>query len=281
MRAVLSVITVTHNRRALLRQKLEALSKQTLPPDLFELVVLVNCCTDGTLELLRQVRTPYRLCTLVSEANLSISRARNACAEKAVGDVLYFSDDDCLPCPETLAKHVAAQRRPCVAVGGLEFIHAGRRVVWRPGRVGFWNTNGANTSVPAPSFRAVGGFDESLVGYGGEDVLLGYALRSLPFVALPDASARHLGPNPQRSGNLKKAYSAGRNARRLASHHPALAYRLGVHRGLLALKRTVLLGPFRHLWGRLAPHSYAYERAYLLGALEERQHDAQNPRHAL
>lgn len=271
MSVKLSVITVTHNRCALLRQKLAALSKQALSPERFELIVLVNACTDGTMQLLERAATPYRLHVLTSERHLSPACARNLCAQVAGGDTLYFSDDDCLPLPETLTGHVAAQERPCVAIGGLEFICGARRELWRPRRVGFWNTNGANTSVPAASFRSIGGFDERLVGYGGEDVLLGYTLKNLPFVALPDASAQHLGPSPQRSGDLEKARSAGRNAQRLAARYPRLAYRLGVHGGVLALKRLTLLGPPRYLWKRLAPRSYLYERAYLLGALEEKR----------
>ena len=265
----LSVITVTHNRAPLLRRKLVALAQQTLLPEQFELVVLENSCTDETTALLEKTQTPYRLRIEKSEVLLSPAEARNRCVAAAVGRVLYFSDDDCLPAPETLQRHLLAQAKACVAVGGLEFVSATGTETWQPKRINFWNLNGANTSVPAAAFHRVGGFDASLSGYGGEDVALGYALRELPFVALPDAAAQHLGPNPARSGDLAKAYSAGRNAQRLAERYPALAYRLGVHQALLGLKRFALLGPPRHLW-RLSPH-YHYERAYLLGALEEKR----------
>ena len=269
MSVQLSVITVTHNRAAFLRRKLAALAQQTLPPEHFELVVLENSCMDETAALLTTAKTPYRLCVQSSQTLLSPAAARNRCAAAAAGRVLYFSDDDCLPAPETLQKHLKAQERPCVAVGGLEFISATGTEMWQPKRVNFWNLNGANSSVPAAAFRRFGGFDESLSGYGGEDIALGYALKELPFTALPDAVAQHLGPNPVRSGDLNKAYSAGQNAQRLAERYPALAYRLGVHQVLLGLKRLALLGPPRHLW-RLSPR-YSYERAYLLGALEEKR----------
>lgn len=261
----LSVITVTHDRCELLRRKLAALAAQTLPPERFELVVLANGCTDGTLRLLRDAAPAYRLTVLESRTQLGPGAARNRCAAAAAGGVLYFSDDDCLPDPETVAKHLAAQAKPCVAVGSLTFVYGGTRETWRPRQIGFWNLNGANSSVPAEAFRAARGFDETLSGYGGEDVALGYALRALPFVALPDAGAVHMGPNPVRSGDLHKARSAGRNAVRLASRHPELAYRLGVHPALLALKR-LLFRPGLNL----SP-TYRYERAYLEGALEERR----------
>ena len=261
----LSIITVTHNRAELLRQKLAALAKQTLPPEAFELVVLANACTDETAELLKDATPVYRLRVLESNIKLSASQARNRCAAQAQGHVIYLSDDDCLPDPATLAKHLKAQEKPCVAIGSLTFISKDKQEHWNPRNVSFWNLNGANSSVPAAAFRAARGFDETLSGYGGEDVALGYALKDLPFVALQGAGARHLGPNPVRSGDLHKARSAGRNAVRLASRYPELAYRLGVHPALLALKRLLLrpglsLGP-----------TYRYERAYLEGALEERR----------
>ncbi len=261
----LSVITVTHNRAELLQQKLAALEQQTLPPERFELVVLANACTDETMELLRDVAPAYGLKVLESATKLSAAQARNHCAAAARGHVLYLSDDDCLPDPETLAKHLEAQAKPCVAIGSLTFVDGDAQEHWSPRKIGFWNLNGANSSVPAAAFRAIGGFDEALSGYGGEDVALGYALKDLPFVALPDAGAQHLGPNPVRSGDLHKARSAGRNAVRLATRYPELAYRLGVHPALLGLKR-LLLRP-----GLSLGKTYRYERAYLEGALEERR----------
>lgn len=267
----LSVITVTHNRAGKLGQKLVALTAQSLEPERFELCLLLNACTDDTKRLLERTRVPFALRVTVSDKILSPSQARNLCAAQARGGVLYLSDDDCLPAPETLEKHLAAQETACVTVGGLEFVHDAQRERWQPRRVSFWNANGANTSVPRAEFRRVGGFDESLTGYGGEDVLLGYALRRLPFVALPEATAVHLGLNPRGGGDATKAKNAGRNAVKIAVRYPELAFRLGVSPMLLAFKRGLLK---RNLLGRLLkPAAYDYEIAYLEGALEETNRD--------
>lgn len=267
----LSVITVTHDRVDVLEQKLAALAAQTLEPRRFELCLLLNACAQTTKKLLERVSLPYALRVVTSDVKLSPARARNRCARRARGRVLYLSDDDCLPEPLTLEAHLQAQASDCVALGGLEFVHEGRSELWQPRRVGFWNLNGANTTLPTAAFRAAGGFDETLVGYGGEDVLLGYALRHLPFKVLAGAKARHMGPNPLRSGDLTKARSAGQNAVRMASRYPELAFRLGVSRPLLVLKRGLLK---KNLLGRvLEPAIYDYERAYLEGALEEKHRD--------
>lgn len=267
----LSVLTVTHDRADLLAHKLEALGAQTLAPDRFELCLLLNACTDRTRELLDTLTLPFPLTLLHSETLLSASEARNRCASVARGRVLYLSDDDCLPAPETLETHLTAQDRPCVALGALEYVHDGGREVWAPRRVGFWQLNGANTSLPADAFRRVGGFDETLRGYGGEDVLLGFRLRSHAFVALPGAPATHVGANPQRSNDPVKARAAGQNAVKIAARYPELAYRLGVSPALLALKRGLLR---KNMLGRVLPSAaYTYERAYLEGALEEKNRD--------
>lgn len=269
MSFALSVITVTHNRAPLLEQKLEALKNQQLAADAFELVLLVNACTDDTERLLAAFQAPFSLTLLRTDLPLSVAAARNRCAAVARAPVLYFSDDDCLPGPATLMAHAQRQRKPCVAIGGIDFVSAGGVESWQPKRVHYWNVNGANTSVARNLFEQVKGFDENLSGYGGEDILLGYLLRRARFVALPAAKVRHLGANPMRSGNLEKARAAGRNAVRLARRYPALALQLGVHPLVLAAKRVALSGPLAGVGERLAPLSVAYERAYLWGALEE------------
>jgi len=270
----LSIITVTHNRRDVILKKLDSLLAQTLEPERFEWLVCVNGCEQGTLEALEKAETPFRLKVIVNTQAEAPAKARNACAQLAEGETIYLSDDDCLLFPDTLARHLAAQRRKLgVTVGAIRFEHEGASRAWRPGRVGYWNVNGANTSLPSKAFEAVGGFDESLSGYGGEDLLLGYRLKQagLSFMALPEALVRHLGPDPQRSGDLNKARSAGKNAIKIATRHPELAWRLGVHPLSIWLKRGLLALPLGLVWQRLDSVSYAYERTYLAGALEERR----------
>lgn len=258
----LSVITVSHNRRELLLRKAASLCAQTLAPEAFEWVVCLNGDVDGSQAALAQLKLPFAVKVVAFAVQQSASRARNACAALAEGGVLYFSDDDCLPAPATLAQHLAAQQTPCAAIGPILFDDGARRELWRPRRPRYWNFNGANSSAPKAAFAAVGGFDERLSGYGGEDLLLGYQLyrAGLPFVAV-DAEVTHLGPNPMRAPTPEKARSAGANAARIASWHPELAFRLGVHPLLVAVKRRLvpLLRRFSDRW--------EWEWHYLQGVL--------------
>jgi GT2 family glycosyltransferase len=115
--------------------------------------------------------------------------------------------------------------------------------------------------------EAIGGFDESLTEYGAEDIDLGYRLHAsgLAVRSAPDAWTLHVGPDPQRSGDVIKAASAGRNAARLAIRQGSLAFPLGVAPWMLAIKRILWGGP----WAALAdPKVRAYELAYARGARE-------------
>lgn len=268
----ISVITATYNRAGLLLQKLESLKVQTLGPSAFEWIVCVNGSTDKTREIFKDVQVPFDVKVIDFQANQGVSKGRNACVKEVQGSVLYFSDDDCILQRDTLEHHLRAQKHPCVAIGGIRF-EAETVSLWQPKRVAYWNLNGANSSMPKQAFEAVGGFDEHLSGYGGEDVLLGYQLsqQGLKFQAL-EGWVTHLGPNPMRGKDLAKAKSAGRNAMKIAAFHPELAFRMGVDARVLALKKLALYGPLGYVWKLLSQDSFRYERAYLEGALEEKYH---------
>ncbi|MEX2535635.1 MAG: glycosyltransferase [Trueperaceae bacterium] len=263
----ISVITATIDRRELMLRKLASLQEQTLPADRFEWIVCDNGGGDGTIEELERRDLPFALRTVELVSNRGPGAGRNACAALAAGEILYLSDDDCLLAPDTLERHLTAQQqRQGVVVGAIRFRpDDGRGHLWRPKRIGYWNVNGANTSLPAGAFRGVGGFDESLVGYGGEDVLLGYRLSQmgLHFQALPRATVQHIGPDPAGGGNLAKAASAGRNAGHIARRYPELRFRLGVHPLLIGVKRVALpvLAPLLGVRAKA-------ELAYALGAHE-------------
>jgi glycosyltransferase involved in cell wall biosynthesis len=268
----ISIITATYNRCDLLLKKLESLRQQTLSPERFEWILCINGSTDNTLKEFQNLQTPFHLKIIDFKTNQGISKGRNACVQEAQGAILYFSDDDCILQKDTLEKHLAVQQEACVAIGGIRF-ESETVSMWQPQKVDYWNLNGANSSLPKKAFKQAQGFDERLHGYGGEDLLLGYLLKrqGLVFEAL-DSYVTHVGPNPMQGQDLSKAKSAGKNARKISSFYPELAFRLGVHPQLIALKKLSLYGPIGYLWKHLHQDSFRYERAYLEGALEGNKH---------
>jgi len=265
----ISVLTVSTGRRGLLLEKAEALRAQTLPPERFEWVVCLNGGDDGSADALDALRLPFTLRLFETDERLPAGKARNLCAQRTCGSILLFSDDDCLPAPDSLSLHVACQEEGlCAAVGGIDFRSGAALRRWRPARARYWLLNGANSAVPGVHFRTVGGFDESLSGYGGEDLELGYrlALAGVRFRALPESVTVHVGPDPRAGADEGKGRAAGANAGRVLRLHPELRWRLGLHPLQVASKRMLLGVGLGGVLTALGAGSRAYERAYLDGA---------------
>jgi len=105
---------------------LEALLAQTYPSDRLELIVVDNGSRDGTPERVR--RHPVTL--LVERSERSPYAARNAGIRRAGGEVLAFTDADCVPAKDWLERGVAAlERQAADLVGG----HVRFRFGGRPG----------------------------------------------------------------------------------------------------------------------------------------------------
>ncbi|RIH87415.1 Hyaluronan synthase [Meiothermus luteus] len=262
---MLSVIVPTHNRRALLEKKLRLLEVQRGE---FEVVVVADGCTDGTLEFLSQYRPPFPFRFLELAPGLGAAGARNRGAQAATGDILLFSDDDVMPQPGWIEAHQKAHAQPrVVAVGRLELppeLRGTGAAELRGPRAFWWNVTGNNTSLPKALFEEVGGYDPAFSGYGGEDPDLGYRLMraGARLVFLGDAVAVHEAFD-YRGRALEKARQAGAAHVRVWRKHgdPRIAWALGVHPVLLAIK-LALLPSFKGLLGARGD----YELAYAWGA---------------
>jgi glycosyltransferase involved in cell wall biosynthesis/peptidoglycan/xylan/chitin deacetylase (PgdA/CDA1 family) len=116
----LSVIIPTYNRVELLRTCLEALSRQTQPAETFEVLVIVDGSTDGTMEMLEDLETPFPL-RPVRQENSGQAAALNRGIDEASGRYCLFLDDDIVAAPELIGEHLRAQqsREKTVAAGQI------------------------------------------------------------------------------------------------------------------------------------------------------------------
>ncbi|GCE11249.1 glycosyltransferase [Tengunoibacter tsumagoiensis] len=124
-----SVILCTYNRRALVLATLACLRRQTLPYELFEVVVVDNASSDGTFHALqaylaadafprRQPGTFWRVRCLQETRN-GLSYARRAGLQAATGQIAVFLDDDTFVDPTFLEKLMETyQRTGADAVSG-------------------------------------------------------------------------------------------------------------------------------------------------------------------
>lgn len=100
--AAVSVIACTRNRSANLQMLLEAMTRLIIPPGFaWEMVVVDNGSTDDTAEIVERFRTHLPL-QYVAEARPGLSVARNCGLRVAHGEILAFTDDDCIPSAEWL-----------------------------------------------------------------------------------------------------------------------------------------------------------------------------------
>lgn len=204
-----SVLIPTYNRRDLLLATLESLERQSVPFDRYEVIVAVDGSDDGTSEALRTLQPGFPFRWLWQE-NQGAAAARNAAVRLARHSVLLFLDDDQLATTDLVATHLNThQRHGVVLVQGLYplapgYNRRGSSLVYERQLLSMmaviqaaappsWHVWGNNMSLRRETWLQVGGFDEKLRDYGGEDTDLGLRVAALgvPFVFEPRALSYH------------------------------------------------------------------------------------------
>ena len=109
MEPLVSIVVPTFNRRSSLKRLLEALAEQTYPHASFEVVVVDDGSTDGSVELGRSLALPYAL-RVVEQPHDGPAAARNLGVEQARGALILFLDDDVVPLPDLITTHVATHQ---------------------------------------------------------------------------------------------------------------------------------------------------------------------------
>ncbi|MDO8735756.1 MAG: glycosyltransferase family 2 protein, partial [Thermoleophilia bacterium] len=112
-----SVIIPLYNGADTIPVVLEALYKST---DLdFEVVIINDCSTDNSLDVLKGLSKKYPFRLIDFPENRGVSKARNAGAAAARGEIILFIDADCIVLPDTIERAVKALRKgDSICVGG-------------------------------------------------------------------------------------------------------------------------------------------------------------------
>jgi GT2 family glycosyltransferase len=204
----ISVVVATFNRRHSLSGLLESLSKQTLSSTSFELIIVSDGSTDGTVEMVRELKLRWKDLTLVEVNRLGPGGARNAGCRMARGRYLAFTDDDCLAAPDWLEQLCGAfERTGAVAVQGLTTTD---RMARTPLTHQMEILSPMLTSLPTCNagyrrdvFNAVGGFDESFRYAHDEDADLAWRAEEIgKIVFAPEVQVQH---PPRRDRFWKRA----------------------------------------------------------------------------
>jgi GT2 family glycosyltransferase len=214
---LLSVIIPVYNCRPQIKHALDALAAQDIDQE-FEIIVVDDGSTDGTADFVRSYDPRIRV---ISQPNQGPAVARNLGANLARGEILFFTDDDCVPDRNWLREML----RPFVAdpevVAGkgryrtdqpeivarfvqLEFEDKYDYMA-RDMYIDFIDTYSAGFRRQV--FLESGGFDTEFPVACAEDVELSYRLshKGYKMVFIPQAVVRHR--HPARLGvYIKKKY---------------------------------------------------------------------------
>lgn len=206
-----SVVIATFNRRHLLQRTLPLLLQQDFPAEEYEVLVVVDGSTDGTIEYLRTLNGRGNL-HFIEQSNQGQAAAINRGLKTARGEIILFLDDDILCEATVIAEHanVVRTEKNCLAFGPVLVSPEGNdpiAVDWArtfcddffavranlSPELGWYGCMAsANASMPRRTALAAGGLDASFSR--GNDVEFGFRLveAGYRFVYIPGAVTKQI-----------------------------------------------------------------------------------------
>ncbi len=197
-----SVIVPVYNSAHTLPALLDALMALDYPESQREILIVDNGSTDATPDIVRR----YPVTLLEEHAVLTSYGARNCGARQARGDVLAFTDGDCVPDPGWLTGLVAGIDDPStgITVGEVVAYDLDSPIARLTDEMGIMahsqslehkslsSASTANMLVKREVWQAVNGFDETLPAFGDMDFCWRVQIElGLSVGYRPDAIIRH------------------------------------------------------------------------------------------
>lgn len=132
----ISVIICTYNGAKHLERVLQTVVRQSLSSHLYEILVVDNCSTDATKEIVLRYKEKNTNILYIYEEKLGLCNARNAGMANARAEYVAFLDDDAFACPDWLGlilKAFESNHPAPSAVGGKILLEwQGERPEWLP-----------------------------------------------------------------------------------------------------------------------------------------------------
>jgi glycosyltransferase involved in cell wall biosynthesis len=182
-----SILIPTYNRKDLLKKAIESLFNQTYPKANYEVIVVDDGSTDGTEEMLREL-TEKTHCNFryFKQKNRGPAAARNRGIKNAVGEIIGFTDDDCVASEIWLEKAVHCFKAETIA--GVQGTTLPQNDFKRPFTLTgsfftievteeSWNYPTCNMFYRMDALVNVGGFKEDYIVPGPEDIDLAWRIK--------------------------------------------------------------------------------------------------------
>lgn len=208
MSIAVSVVIPTYNRPALLTRCFAALLRQDFDAERVEIVVVIDGPDPATVNLLRHL-APFgpRIVSLVQD-NRGPAAARNVGWQLATGELILFTDDDCVPAPQWISGYWDAYQTyhsrlqqhnspgNCLAFRGPVHVPCPPRPTDYEKNTACLESAAfvtANCACTPDALRRIGGFDEAFTMAWREDSDLEFKLieAGIPIVTVPRARLTH------------------------------------------------------------------------------------------
>ena len=206
---LISVVIPTYNRLPILRKCLDALENQILNVEIhsFEIVIVDDGSTDGTVDWLRNNIETYPHLRLFEQSHGGPALGRNLGVEKSKGELIVFIDSDLVVDKFFLRNHIESLLRAWKKLGNRKCFTY-RSVI---NTSNFSNPNSepfklqdlswayfatGNVAIDKKLLEKSGLFDNSFRLYGWEDLELGERLRNMgvKLIKCPRAIGYHWHP---------------------------------------------------------------------------------------
>lgn len=147
----ISIVTVSKGRLSHLKESLPRMTMQGVP-----VIVVDYGCPEQSGHWVRQTHPEVNLVEVTDDAGFSVARARNMGAAKALTDWVAFVDADIL-LPDELIQRIAHDLHPGNFIRVVSQGEASEQNTW------------GTCVIERSAFEAIGGYDETFRGWGGED----------------------------------------------------------------------------------------------------------------
>ena len=232
-----SIIIATYNRKDLLATCLRCLDAQDYPPQNYEVIVVDDGSSDGSVEMVENWPARYTL-RCIAAGHQGPGPARNLGCAQATGDFVIFLDSDAFAAPGFISEHIKSHRQagkpifvdgPAIYVSGHDAVLNPPFNSWEIRAQAFLDFFGVpfvsvNVSCPREDFLRVGGFDARFgKAYGYEDTELGVRLRLAGLGNVRNRSAyvlHHTDGTPTLESEMKKRRECGSNGALFYEKYP-------------------------------------------------------------
>jgi glycosyltransferase involved in cell wall biosynthesis len=199
---MISVIIPAYNAENTIRQCLQALTDQSYPADSYEVIVVDDGSTDGTGGTAQDYAVRY-----IRQENQGPAAARNNGAQQAGGEIILFTDADCVPDVEWIKEMTNPFDKPEVMAVKGAYRTRQKSVVARFAQLEFEERFGKlrkaqstdmvdtySAGLRRCKFLEMDGFDTSFPVANNEDTELSYRMSKLGYkmVFNPRAVVYHL-----------------------------------------------------------------------------------------